>query len=89
MHLGQQRFVEGIGQLQRAEAAALQFMLHMVDTGRHLEAGHQLATEHFDFALVQCVLVVVDGEHEKTGSALRMPLIMPHAAARPGAGPAR
>jgi hypothetical protein len=65
MHLGQQRLVEGIGRLQRAEAAALQLMLHMVDARGHLEARHELAAEHLDFALVKRVLVVVDGEHEE------------------------
>ncbi len=71
MHPGQQRLVEGIGQLQRAQAAALQFMFHMVDAGGHLEARHQFAAEHLDFALVQCVLVVVDGEHAAHHAARR------------------
>ncbi len=64
MHLGEQRLIERIGHLQRTQGSTLQFMLHMVDAGRHLEARHQLAAEHLDFALVKCVLVVVDGEHE-------------------------
>ncbi len=63
MHLGQQRLVEGVRCLQRAEAPALQLMLHMIDAGGHLEARHEFAAEHLDFALVKNVLVVVDGEH--------------------------
>ncbi|MCY1362044.1 hypothetical protein D9M69_487430 [compost metagenome] len=89
VHLRQQRVVERVGRLQRAEAAALEFVPHMVDAGGHLEAGHQLAPEHFDLALVQGVLVVVDGEHEAAKGVATGPAIMPHAAAPPGAAPRR
>ena len=50
----------------------------MVDAGRNLEARHEFAAEHFDFAMVKNVLVVVDREHAA---------IMPHAAALYGADP--
>jgi hypothetical protein len=68
VHLGEQRLVEGIGRLQGTELAALQLVLHMVDARGHLEARHEFAAEHLDFALVKRVLVVVDGEHEERGA---------------------
>jgi hypothetical protein len=37
----------------------------MIDAGGHLEARHEFAAEHLDFALMKNVLVVVDGEHGK------------------------
>ena len=51
-------------------AAPLQLLQHIVGTRRHLETGHQLATEHFHFALVQDMLVVVDGNHAKRFQSL-------------------
>jgi hypothetical protein len=43
----------------------------MVDARRHLEARHELAAEHLDFALVKNVLVVEDGEHGKESARRR------------------
>jgi hypothetical protein len=37
----------------------------MVGTSRHLKARHQRAAEHFDFALVLSVEVVVKGFHDR------------------------
>ena len=55
------RLVKGLRLQHRAQLAAPQLRQHMVSTGRHLKARHQRAPEHFDFALMLGVEVVVEG----------------------------
>ena len=63
VHLRQQGLVEGVGCLDRPERAALQLGQHVIDAVGRLEAGHQLAAEHLEAALVQGVAVVEDRAH--------------------------
>ena len=45
------------------QLAALHFLQHIVGPGGHFKTRDQLAPEHFQLALVQGVLVVVNGDH--------------------------
>jgi hypothetical protein len=51
------------GLTHRTQLTPLNLGQHMLNALRHLKSRHQLATKHFQLALVQGVQVVVEGDH--------------------------